>query len=269
MLRARTCASLIVLSCSFVGARAALAQPTLSDTGEESAKRPFEPLHPFVELSGNWGLQLGEQSYMPAGAPGASKAPMTNGYGGAVTAGYSLSDDVQVLLDVAYGQASSRTGEVTGAMTSVDASIAYDTIVGGARLARTLGPGRVYGELGVGAILPFNTRVSYAYASTLQPLGISGTGYEVANYKTGFGGLAEFGYHMPIMSGVYVGASLRLQAFQTSNDGEATSLNNFVTDFSNPHPVTGDIHHGTTAAATPENYSVQDARLHVAIGYDF
>jgi hypothetical protein len=68
---------------------------------------------------------------------------------------------------------------------------------------------------------------------------------------------------------MYLGASLRLQAFQMSNDGYSTQLDNFVTDFGAPRPVTGDIHHGTTMAATPQNYSVQDARVHLAIGYDF
>ncbi len=265
----RRCSMLFAIALPLAaGARVATAQPTVE--GEERAPaQAFTPDRPFVELNGNWGLQIGTQPYVPNGTPGASKAPLTNGFGAGATAGIAITHDIELLVDVAHGDASSRQGNVTGALTAVDADISYDTIVAGARLARVLGPGRMYGQLAAGVSTPFSTSVTYQYAPTLAPYGIMGTGTERDHYGYGVGAQAEFGYHMPIVEGVYLGAALRLQAFQMSNDGYTTQLNNFVTDFGAPQAVTGDIHHGTTMAATPSNYSVQDARLHVAIGYDF
>jgi hypothetical protein len=264
----RRCSMLLAIALPLVGARIAFAQPTLVGEGAEPAKA-FTVGHPFVELDGDWGFQFGTQSYVPNGTLGASKQPLTNGFGGGVTAGFAITNDIELLFDFAHGDASSRTGAVTGALTAVDGNIAYDTIVGGARMARLLGPGRMYGQLGAGISMPFATTVTYQYASTLAPYGIMGTGTERENYGYGVGAIAEFGYHLPVVQGVYLGASLRLQEFQMSNDGYTTQLDNFVTDFGAPQAVTGDVHHGTTMAATPTNYSVQDARVHLAIGYDF
>lgn len=265
----RRCSMLFAIALPLVaGARVATAQPTL--VGEEGAStQAFTPERPFVEVTGNWGLQLGTQPYVPNGTPGASKAPMTNGFGAGATAGIAITHDIELLVDYAHGDASSRTGNVTNALTAVDGDVSYDTITAGARLARVVGPGRRYGQLAAGVSTPFSTLLTYQYASTLAPYGIMGTGTMRDHYGYGVGALAEFGYHVPIIQGMYLGASLRLQAFEMSNDGYSTQFSNFVTDFGAPQPVTGDVHHGTTMAATPENYSLQDARLHVALGYDF
>jgi hypothetical protein len=262
------CLTVLALSLGTGGVAAAQSQVGTVSTSAR-AERPFTPSRFFLEVTGDWGLQFGTQSYVPAGSVGASENPLTNGPGFGATAGYAVTHDLEVLVDYAHGQADSRNGELMGALTSVDGSITFDTLAAGARLARHLGPGRLYGQLAVGVILPTETVLTYEYAPSLEAIGITGSGTRTERYRTGFGAHAEFGYHVPITAGLYVGASLRLQAFQTSNDGKKTSYDNFVTDFRQPVPVNMDIVHGTTNAETPTTYSVQDARLHVALGYDF
>jgi len=239
--------------------------------GEAEAAQGFPEHRALFEITGNWGAQMGTQTYVPNGTPGASKAPLTNGLGFGATAGVAILHDVDVIADYQHGHAVSRSGDVTNALTSVDGAITYDAFAAGLRLGRNLGPGRMYAQLGLGVVLPYSTVVTYEYADTLAPLGIMGTGTSRDNYGLAVGGHGEFGYQFEIASKLYFAAALRLQAFQSSNDGQVTNLNNFVTDFSRPQPVTMDIHHGTSAsaAATPENSSVQDARFHLILGYAF
>ena len=247
----------------------AAAQPPAVE-GEEVAVTPaFAEGLPFVEANGTWGLQFGVQSYVPNGSPSSSRAPLTNGFGGGVTAGYAITHDLELFGDWSYGSATSRSGNIPGALSEVEGSISYHTLTAGARMGRHLWRGRIFGQLAVGVVLPLNTKLEYTYAPSLSAIGIMGTGTQIDHYGTGIGGLGEVGYQVAIWEGIYVGASLRLQTFEMSNDGQSTDYNNFVTDFGNPAPVTASVHHGTTAAAMPTNYSVQDARLHVAVGYDF
>jgi hypothetical protein len=268
MLRSRLC-SLLVISCSLGAARLASAQPAEGNEAPPASTGAFNPDRVFVEVNGNWGPQLGQQDYVPNGTPTATKAPLTNGFGLGATGGFAISKDFELLVDYTRGYADSRNGYVMGALSQVDGSIVYDAFAAGARMGHRLGPGRIYGQLALGVVMPFSTKVTYDYAPTVAALGLTGTGTETANYGTGIGAHGEFGYHVAIAQGVYLGASLRLQAFQSSNDGQITRYSNFVTDFSNPRPITVDVMHGTTSAATPENYSVQDARFHLALGYDF
>jgi len=263
--------SFLVVSLSLVvGASTGSADPQEPGVGSESTATPAMPEHQaFVELTGNWGAQIGTQSYVPNGTPGTSKQPLTNGFGFGATGGYALAHGLDVVVDYQHGDASSRTGEVTNALTAVDGSITYDAFSAGLRLGRDTGPGRMYAQLGLGVVLPFSTVVTYDYAPPLSAIGIMGTGTERDNYGIGVGAQAELGYQIPIAAKLYFAASLRLQAFQSSNDGQVTNLDNFVTNFGAPQPVTMDVHHGTSSAATPENYSVQDARLHLVLGWAF
>jgi hypothetical protein len=248
----------------------AAAQPPNTLEGEEVVLPPaFRIDRPFVEANGTWGFQFGVAQYVPNGAPGSSKAPIVNGFGTGVTGGYAITHDIQLLIDYAYGNGSSRTGNLTGALDSVEGDISYHTLTAGARLGRRLGPGRVYGQLALGVILPLHTTIEYSYAPSLSAVGVMGTGTQTDHYGTGVGALGEVGYQYTVWNGIYVGGSFRIQAFQMSNDGHSTDFNNFVTDFGNPVATNASITHGTSAAAAPTNYSVQDARVHLTVGYDF
>jgi len=223
----------------------------------------------FLELAGDFGFQFGEQEYVPTGVPGESEHPLTTGLGFNATGGIRLTGGLDLVLDYAYGSAESRVGQVTGVLTSVQGSIDYHAITTGLRTGRALGPGRLYGELAVGVILPFETRLQYEYGELMNQLGISGEGERVENYNLGVGAHGEAGYQLALGYGVYLGSALRIQGFQSNNDGESTEYDNFVLDFMAPQAMTMEIDHGTERAATPSTYSVQDLRLHVDLGYRF
>jgi hypothetical protein len=260
--------SMIVLSMSAYPLIAA-AQPAAEEGEAPPSERAFAPHLVFLEISGNWGAQFGVQQYLPEGMAGTTEHPLTNGFGGGATVGAAVARNVDVFVDYTHGDASSRNGDITGVLDKVNGSIAYDAFAAGARLAHDLGPGRLYGQLAVGIVLPFDTVVTYDYAPTLAPAGIMGSGTDRERYNTGVGGHGELGYQVAITEGLYVGLGVRLQTFQSSNDGQRSSLQNFVVDFNDPRPVTIDVQHGTNGGATPTTYSVQDARLHLAIGYQF
>ena len=223
----------------------------------------------FLEVAGDFGFQFGEQEYVPAGVPGESEHPLTSGLGFNVTGGIRLTGGLDLVLDYVYGSAESRVGQVTGILTSVQGSIDYHAITTGVRTGRVLGPGRIYGELAVGVILPFDTRLEYQYGQVMNQMGISGEGNRVEHYNLGVGAHGEAGYQLALGYGVYLGTALRIQGFQSNNDGESTEYDNFVLDFTAPQAMTMEVDHGTDGAATPSTYGVQDLRLHIDLGYRF
>src|SRR5690606_37505235 len=157
------------------GATPALAQ--------EEGRRggPGAPLAPrtsvgFIEAAGNFGFQFGEQEYVPSGAPGESKHPLTNGFGFNATAGFALARGLDVIVDYSYASADSREGELVGVLDEVEGSITYQTITAGVRGTYATSFGNLYGELGAGIILPFETELEFTYAAPMSELGITGTG---------------------------------------------------------------------------------------------
>jgi hypothetical protein len=225
----------------------------------------------FIEASGNWGLQFGTLPYLPDGAPGKTKQPLANGWGAGATAGLALVPDLAVFVDYRYGTAETRDGNLAGALTNVHGSIRFHAFTAGLRIARELGPGRFFAQLGVGVVLPFHTTTSFVYAPGLAAIGITGTGFQRDEYHVGYGGQGALGYHADMAPNVYLGADLRLETFESSNNGRNTELSNFVTDFTvpRPAPITATIHHSTSDAVPPTNYSIQDVRLEVSAGYRF
>ncbi len=227
------------------------------------------PTNGFVELAGAFGFQFGEQSYLPDGAPGDSKHPLTNGLAGNVTAGYQFLDGLDVIVDYTYANAASRSGNLDNALAGVKGTITFQTLGVGLRSSRALGPGRLYGELALGVVFPFETELEYEYAPAMSalPQPVAGVGTKVDKYGLGVGAHGELGYQVPLWNKVYFASALRIQGFQSNNDGESTELSNFVPDFTAPQAVTTTIDYGTSGMATPTTYSVQDFRLHFNLGY--
>ena len=223
----------------------------------------------FIEAGGDWGFQLGPQDYVPDGTPGSSKHPLTNGFGFNATAGIGIGHGLYLIGDYAYGQATSRKGTINDVLDRVQGSINYQTLDAGMRMTRDAGPGALYGELGLGVMLPFETKLELDYGPALAPAGITGTGIKKDHYTWGLGGHGEFGYQLFLGRSAYLATGLRLQTFESNNDGEKTELTNFVEDPANPVPVTATINHGTSRAVSPTAYSVQDIRLHADLGVRF
>lgn len=230
---------------------------------------PAQPRFGFVEVAGNYGLSFGEQEFVPTGTPGESENPLTNGFGFNATAGYTVSPGIDIIADYNYATATSRSGEVTGVLDGVTGKVDYHTITAGVRTGIGLGGGRLYGELALGVVLPFDTVLEYDYATPMSQVGISGSGTKIDNYNLGFGAHGEAGYQFPITSAAYIASALRVQSFQSSNAGRTTEYDNFVADFTAPQAMTMDVNHATDAGATPVTYSVQDLRLLVDLGYRF
>ena len=148
-------------------------------------------------------------------------------------------------------------------------TVDYHTLTAGVRTGLALGGGRLYGELALGVVLPFDTVLEYDYASPMSQVGITGSGTKIDNYNLGYGAHGEAGYQFPITSAAYIGSALRVQSFQSSNAGRTTEYDNFVTDFAAPQAMTTDVNHATDSGATPVTYSVQDLRLLIDLGYRF
>lgn len=236
---------------------------SLEQTGERSVG--------FVEVAGAFGFQFGEQPYLPDGTPGQSKHPLTNGFSANATAGVEILPNLDVILDYTFANAESRKGNLDNALSDVRGEVTFQTISAGLRSNRDLGPGTLYGELAVGVVLPFETKLTYNYAPAMSqlPQPVMGEGTKVDKYNLGVGAHGELGYQVPIYDKLYLAAGLRIQGFQSNNDGKSTELDNFVTDFTNPQAVSTTIDYDANGGATPTTYSVQDLRFHLQAGYRF
>lgn len=239
---------------------------------EAPAEAAHAPPVIFIEVFGNWGVNFGQTLFVPDDRPGASKYPFASGFGGGAAAGITILPPwLSLFVDWRYGSASTISGHLPGAITNVHGEISYHAFTLGLRIERHEGIGSVYAQFAGGALLPFHTTIEQTYDPALAQIGITGQGKERDNYGAAYGAEAEMGYHFDLPKGFYVGAGIRLAAFQASNNGHDTTFTNFVTDFTAPQPipVTATIHHNTTSAATPTTYSVQDVKLSISGGWRF
>jgi hypothetical protein len=225
----------------------------------------------FVEALGGYGLQLGLTPYVPDGQPGQFKHPLTNGFVVGGTAGVFLTPTLAAIATYEFARANSRSGEITGVVDDISGRISYHSALAGARMDRRLGPGLIVGQLGLGIVFPFETRLTYEYNEALAPLGITGEGRQTSEYNVAFGGRATFGYKLPLTRELYLGNYLTLETFQSSNNGRETRLENFVQDFTAepPEPTTAVIEYDSDGGAQPNTYPVSAARLQLVIGYEF
>ena len=248
----------------------AAAGPATAQAQQVASERDRERIG-FAEARGGWGFQFGETDYVPDGPPGDFKHPLTNGFAVGGTAGVFITTDLAAIASYEFARAQSRSGETEGAVADIDGEISYHTALVGARLHRALGPGEIVGELGAGIVFPFETELTFEYDEALEPLGITGEGTRVTNYNVGYGGRAMFGFRLPIVEELYVSNYVALEAFQSSNNGRETELENFVTDFEQepPEPTTAVIEFDDDGGEQPSTYPVSSVRVQLALGYQF
>jgi hypothetical protein len=223
----------------------------------------------FVEASGGYGFQFGEQEYLPKEDGTSFKHPLTNGYAVGVTAGWEFIRELALIGNWEYAKSTSRSGSVTNALDEVEGAIDYHTIAVGLRWARAIGPGRLFGELGAGIVLPFETEVRYTYAGAMGglPTPITGEGTKVDEYNLGAGAYGQLGYQWNVTRELYIASSLRVKSFQSNNDGQETRFDNFVTNFAAPRPMDMTIEYDADGPQPPHTYSVQDLRVQIAFGF--
>ena len=225
----------------------------------------------FVEAQAGYGLQLGLTQYVPDGEPGQFKHPLTNGFVVGGTAGLFLTDSLSAIATYEFARARSRSGEITGVVDDISGKISYHSALAGVRMDRSFGPGRILGQLGLGAVFPFETELEYEYGEALAPAGITGEGTLVSDYNVAYGGRATFGFQLPIAEGIYFGNHVTLEAFQSSNNNREAQLENFVEDFTAepPEAVDAVIEYDSDGGAQPNTYPVSSARIQLVLGYEF
>jgi len=260
-MRIHSVATTTILLCA--GAAPSLAE-TVSDSVSETRG--------FVELFGNWGVNFGHTNFIPDGPPGKSKYPFASGFGGGVAVGATVVPDwLSIFVDYRYGHTSTVSGKLTGALSDVQGFLSYHSFTAGVRIERRTWRGAAYAQLAAGALLPFHQTLEFDYAPELAAIGITGEGTKKDHFGVAYGAEAELGYHFDLRSRMYIGAGIRIAAFQASNNGRDTNLDNFVTDFMAVPPVavTTDIHFNKHNGLMPTTYSVQDIRLNISVGYQF
>lgn len=227
----------------------------------------------FVEGTGSYGVQFGETSYLPSGAPGQYMHPIVHGFAVGGTAGvFVVHDTVALVANYEYTNARSRHGSITGVLDDVQGSIEYHTATVGMRLRAPTGFGAFHAEAAGGVVFPYETELQFDYGAALTqlPTPITGTGLRTDHYSVGFGGSALIGYEIPIFDCFYLAVNAKLRLFEAENAGETTDLDNVVTDFAATPPTATDatIAYGN-GAAQPSTNSVQDVRLQLALGAAF
>jgi hypothetical protein len=239
------------------------ASPARAQDRRDDWSRP----HVLLEASGGGGVQFGETDYLPAGTPGNYRHPLVLGFAVGGTAGLALDRHIALVANYEYSNAQSQRGDLMGVLDEVQGSIEYHTVALGVRLSAPLPFGWLQAELAGGFLFPFQTEIELTYGPALAqlPSPITGTGRRIDYYDVGFGGHGMIGYRLPLGDVLYMAANLKMRLFESENSGNRTELQNFVTDFAAPSPTTTTIHYGE-GAATPSTYSVQDFRLHLAIG---
>lgn len=228
----------------------------------------------FVEAEGGWGFQLGELPYLPDGSPTNYKHPLVTGWSAGITAGWLVASDLAVTASWEYRTASTREGSINGVLDRVQGDVHYHTFSVGARIFHAAGPGRLRAEFAVGLALPFRTELDYDYNPALAAAGIRGSGSLTDHYNLGYGAQAQLGYELPVYDvpygHLYAALALDLRAFQSTNRGRSTELDNFVNDLTAAPPA------ATTATivndnggAQPRQYAVSDVTLRLAVGARF
>jgi hypothetical protein len=249
----------------------ALAWPAASRADGDA---PDPPEMGFVEAEGGWGFQLGELPYLFDKSPTQYKHPLVTGWSVGFTGGWFVLNDLAVIGSYQYRTASTREGSITGVLDRAQGDIHYHTFAIGVRMYRALGPGRLRSEFAVGLAFPFRTEAEVNYGPALAAAGIHGSGTMIDHYNLGYGAQTQIGYEVPVLAtsygNLYAAAALELRAFQSTNNGRTTELNNFVTDLAAMPPVaTTAVIEAENGGAQPRQYAVSDVTLRLAIGARF
>lgn len=259
--------SLLIPSVVGISQAHADTSPSVAASAEAETALDGENAAVFVEAAGTYGFQLGSTPYVPDGNLATYKSPLTQGYSGGITAGIKIASGLYVTGNYDYTVSSSRDGEVEGMLEKVTADISYQTLALGLRSTRNLGPGTVYAEVGLAAVLPLETEVNYHY----MPGAPVPKGTLVNKYKAGYGAQAALGYQVGLGDRFYAGTALKLKAIATSNEGKTTKYTNVIEGGNLVNTTIKYEANGVDGAGTrsPSTYSVQDIRLQFNAGVRF
>jgi hypothetical protein len=231
-----------------------------ADVASERASPPVAT----AEVTGGWGVQLGDTEYLPNGTSTTYKYPFVSGFAGGASVGWLFLPDLALVGSYETWIASSVDGSVAGAIDRVEGAVRYQTATLGFRLYRDLGPGRLRAQMSAGLVFPFETTTEYDWGPALAPAGITGTGITTERYGLGYGAETQLGYELALRGAMFISAALELRAFQSDNKGKDMTLDNMVMDFSAPTAIDATMTHDQ-----PTTYSVQDLGLRLGVGARF
>lgn len=241
--------------------------PSVVAVSQAEASPDGESATAFVEGAGAYGFQLGATPYTPDGNLATYKSPLTNGYTAGLTAGVKIATGLYAVANYDYTSAASRDGKIDGAIDKITAEISFQTVGLGLRSTRNLGPGSIYAEVGLAAVLPLETEIGYHYVAG-APVA---KGTQVNKYKAGYGAQGALGYQISLADRFYVGTALKLKTIASSNEGKTTKYTNVISGTDLLNATVKYEAKGVDGAATrsPSTYSVQDIRLQLSAGVRF
>jgi hypothetical protein len=203
-----------------------------------------------------------------------SKHPNVNGLATGATLGWEFRPDLWLIGNYEYTWAQSVNGSVPGFYREIQGHVQYHTISLGLRIARELGPGRIFGEMAAAYVFSFQTDLDVDYDAALGqlPTPITGSGKQTNHYNGGWGATAAMGYQYDLpWWHLYVTGLFRAKVLQSTNNGKDVQLSNFVVNPAVQPPV------ATTATSTfhndvgprPSTFGIGDIHFHLGIGWHF
>lgn len=243
---------------AFAFAVATLAVPAAASTAH--AQTAPRPARAFVEGGLGYGWALSTADFVEVDNGTRYHGPSASGVALDLTGGVRVAPGLFVVADVAWGQA--RTIEGVNQDGDTDRTkVSHVSLSVGARTALPVGPGRLYAQMSLGLVTPFD-------AVRTQEMANGESRTTTVGYNTGTGGRAEMGYQVDVASKVYLGAGLRLETFATDNVGRTrvrvdqpsgnTETDTFTTD--------PDAGNNTRRA---QALSLQDVRFRLDVGVRF
>ncbi|HVK73202.1 MAG TPA: hypothetical protein VM734_07760 [Kofleriaceae bacterium] len=222
-----------------------------------------------MEVTGAWGVQLGQTDYLPDDAPDEFKHPIANGWTVGGTVGWSFARNLAVFADYQFRTAWTRHGEIPTVLDDVQGRVHYHTISAGVRMYRPLSFGALRADLAIGMVPPFHTKLKFEYGPALAAAGIEGEGTMENNFGWAFGMQAELGYEIPV-GPLYLAFGFGVRGFQGNDNDHDTKLDNFVVDLAARPPVatTAVIRHGDFGDR-PMTYALSDVTARLSLGVWF
>jgi len=213
----------------------------------------------FVEGGLALGYNMSNQNFLEDGNGATYASPRAAGVALDLAGGYAVIPNLYLFGDLQWAHASS--------IDAVDQdgdrdhySYSYTSLAVGIRTAVPAGPGEVYAQMGLGLLLPFESKRDQHFAS-------GNSRFTTTGYNTGLGARAEAGYRYDLTDRLFLGAGVRVQAFSTDNVGKQRTrtdqpsgnveIRYYSTDPNAPN------------SDRPSALSLQDVRLRLSFGVRF
>ena len=218
------------------------------------------PARGFVEGALGYGWAPTTSDFVEVDTGTRYHSPSASGPALDLTGGVRVAPGVAIIGDLAWAQA--KTVEGVNQDSETDRTkVSYVSLALGARTALPVGPGRLYAQLSLGLVTPFD-------GVRTQDLGGGMSRTTTVGYNTGLGGRGEMGYQVDLTGRVYLGAGLRLSTFVTDNVGRTRVRVDQPSGDTQTDTFTTDPNAGNDTRRA-QSLALQDIRLRISIGARF